>query len=348
MFRQPDCMTSGTGDYPRRGEIHATHTAPRGDRAGAECTCQLCADTWGNDSYDRVGRARTSERAGFSAGRPAGSEQPAARDDHGHGLEHSSRRHRDVEPGHHDRSRRDPEDRQADAGRSRPAAAGRHRSEHQSADQQWRRLGFLVDWPARPRLAAHARADQWSPLHRRRSERDPGQHGRAHRSADRWCLVRIRFGCGRRCRQLHPAFGLPGRRVLAELRHLGQGRRRADGISVHVRPELGQGLDHGRHQLQQDRAGARRPSQLFEELGVAVWHRQHAAILQRRRFDFLAIRSRADTARIRGSVPGLATRASSRAFPARAARTSRPTTAATSTTARRRRRATSTTSRRST
>jgi hypothetical protein len=35
MFQQPECMTSGTGDYPRRGEIHATHTAPSGNQAGA-------------------------------------------------------------------------------------------------------------------------------------------------------------------------------------------------------------------------------------------------------------------------------------------------------------------------
>ncbi len=146
---------------------------------------------------------------------------------------------------------------------------------------------------------------------------------------------------------------LPGRRVLAELRHLRQGRRRADGISVHVRPELGQGLDHGRHQLQQDRAGARRPSQLFEELGVAVWHRTavRAAASDRRPVSAVRRPRRSVTCRYRPSsriCSRIATRASSRAFPARAGRTSRPTIAATSTTARRRRRATSTTSRRST
>ena len=90
-----------------------------------------------------------------------------------------------------------------------------------------RRHGCLVDRPARPRLAAHAGADQRPSLSLRRSERDSGEHGRAHRSPDRRCLVGVRLGCGRGRRQLHPAQRLPGRRVLGELRHLRQGRRRA-------------------------------------------------------------------------------------------------------------------------
>ena len=44
------------------------------------------------------------------------------------------------------------------------------------------------------------------------------------------------------------------------------------GLPVHVRPELRQGLDHGRHQLQQDRSGARRAPRFLEEFGLAVRH----------------------------------------------------------------------------
>ena len=137
----------------------------------------------------------------------------------------------------------------------------------------------------------------------------PGEHDRAHRSADRRCVVGVRFGCGRRRRQLHPAQRLPGRRVLDDLRHLGQGRRREQGLPVHVRPELRQGLDHGRHQLQQDRRGAGGPSRFLEELGVAVRHERSGSVGRHsdrrpcRRLDVLAVRTPADSRSIRGSVP---------------------------------------------
>lgn len=70
-----------------------------------------------------------------------------------------------------------------DPGRSRSAAAGGHRPEHQSAGQQLRRYGF-VHRSSRPRLAPHAGADQWPSLPPGQPERHPGQHGRAHRSPD--------------------------------------------------------------------------------------------------------------------------------------------------------------------
>ncbi len=232
-------------------------------------------------------------------------EQPAARDDHRHGLEHPPRRYRDVQPGHHDRPRRDPENRQADARRSGAAAAGRDRPEHQPAGQQRRRHGRILDWPARSRLAAHAGADQRPSLSLGRSELDPGEHDRAHRSADRRRLVGVRLRCGRGRRQLHPPQRLPGRGVLGELRYLRQGRRPEQGLPVHVRPELGQGLDHGRHQLQQDRAGACRPPRLLEERGVSVRHGQHAAAGLRRRLVVLAGRPHPDSAGLRRSLSRL-------------------------------------------
>ena len=83
----------------------------------------------------------------------------------------------------------------------------------------------------------------------------------------------------------------------------------SQGLPVHVRPDVRQGLDHGRHQLQQDRAGSRRSSRFLEELGVAVRHERTVALRSglwpavpagpHRRFDVLAVRTRPDA----GCVP---------------------------------------------
>ena len=78
----------------------------------------------------------------------------------------------------------------------------------------------------------------------------------------------------------------------------------------------------------------------LEELGVAVRHQRSGSVGRHsdrrpcRRFDVLAVWTRADSRSVRRSCSPIATRAFSRASPARAARTSRPTTTATSTTAR--------------
>ena len=154
-------------------------------------------------------------------------EQSAARNHHRDGFEHPPRRYRNVQPGHHHRSRRDPEDRQADAGRSGPAAAGGHRpatSIRRSTTAAARGSSSIgLRGLGSPRTLVLINGHRYLS---RRSELDPGQHDRAHRSPDRRCVFGVRLGCGRGRRQLHPAQRLPGRRVLAELRHLGQGRRR--------------------------------------------------------------------------------------------------------------------------
>ena len=110
------------------------------------------------------------------------------------------------------------------------------------------------------------------------------------------------------------------------------------GLPVHVRPELRQG------QRSWPASTTTRPDSVlaghrkFSKNAVSLYgtarhgRRQHV----RRRFDVLAVRSHRDTGCSSPDLyPGLHT-GSSRAIPARAARTSRPTTTATSTTARRR------------
>ena len=88
---------------------------------------------------------------------------------------------------------------------------------------------------------AHPDADRRPARGQQRHQLDSGQHGRAHRSPEGRRVVGVRFRCDRRRGELHPAQGLPGRRVHRRLRHFRPGRRRAPGL----RFTFGQTTDQG-------------------------------------------------------------------------------------------------------
>mgnify|MGYP003693609849 CR=1 FL=1 len=129
-------------------------------------------------------------------------------------------RHRNGQPGRHDRQGRNPGLRQGQPGRPRSGSALDRRQRNESAGQQ-RRHRHSWRIAARPGLEPHVAADQRPSYSVPVAGPEPASHRsrRAHRSADRRRLGRIRFRRDRRCRQYHHAHQLPGCRIRRRLRH---------------------------------------------------------------------------------------------------------------------------------